>query len=296
MRILVAGSSGLIGDHLVSFLRQQGHKVVRLVRNKKDLSDDVVYWNPETGACSLAQLEGFDAVINLAGESITGRWTAKKKQLIRDSRVNGTRLLCHCLGQLQKPPKTLVNASAMGYYGSQGDKELTENSPSGQGFLAEVCRDWEGAAVIAQSYGIRVVRLRFGMVLSREGGALKEMLPVFKNCLGGIIGSGKQYTSWIVLEDACRVIQHVLQDSSIRGPVNAATPHPVTNEEFTKTLGRVLHRPTVLRVPETMARIIFGEMAEGILLSSARMVPQRLQETHFVFQYPHLEDALKHLL
>lgn len=297
MKILIAGSSGLVGSALVSYLRGQGHLVTRLVRQENKQSEDAILWDPLKGVSHLDDLEGFDAVINLAGENIaSGRWTAAKKERIINSRVIETRTLCTQLIQLQNPPKVLVNASAMGFYGDGGDSELTEGSPNGQGFLAEVCREWEAATQSAEKRGIRVVKLRTSVVLTPNGGALAKMLTPFRLGLGGVIGSGKQYMSWIALEDIIQIILFVLVHKEVSGPINVSTPYPVTNEEFTKTLGRVLQRPTFMTIPEWMVRFIFGEMGEALLLSSTRAIPERLLEMGYSYRYPHLEAALNALL
>jgi hypothetical protein len=244
-----------------------------------------------------ARLEGLDAVVHLAGENIaTGRWTAEKKAKIRDSRVRSTRLLCDTLAGLKQPPKVLACASATGYYGDRGDELLTEESASGTGFLAGVCREWEAAATPAAQKGIRVVHLRFGMVLSGAGGALAKLLPPFRMGLGGALGTGRQYISWIALDDLLGVIAHALTTEALQGPVNAVAPNPVTNKEFTRTLGRTLGRFTLFSMPAAAARLAFGEMADEVLLASQRVQPARLLATEYRFRYPELEGALRHLL
>jgi uncharacterized protein (TIGR01777 family) len=243
-------------------------------------------------------LEGCDAVVHLAGENVgTGRWTAARKAAIRDSRVNGTRFLCDALAGLARPPKTLVCASAIGYYGDRGADVLTEESPPGAGFLPEVCREWEAASAPAAQKGIGVVALRIGMVLSPKGGALARMLPLFRAGLGGVIGGGRQYVSWVALDDLVGIVLHALQSGELRGPVNAVAPRPVTNREFTKALGDALSRPTPLPVPAFALRLAVGrEMADALLLASARAVPRRLEETGYRFRFPELPAALYHLL
>jgi len=244
-----------------------------------------------------ARLEGLDAVVHLTGENIaTGRWTAEKKAKIRDSRVGGTRVLCDSLAGLKQPPKVMVCASATGYYGDRGDELLTEESTSGTGFLAGVCREWEAAAKPAVQKGIRVVHLRFGMVLSGAGGALAKLLPPFRMGLGGVLGTGRQYISWIALDDLLGVIAHALTTEALQGPVNAVTPNPVTNQEFTRTLGWLLSRFTVFPIPAAAARLAFGEMADEVLLASQRVQPTRLLATGYRFRYPDLEGALRHSL
>lgn len=296
MKILVAGSSGLIGSALVPFLQRIGHEVVRVVRGADD--KEAIVWNPEMGTYHPQDFEGFDAVINLAGDNIFSslRWSVKKKEKIKSSRVNTTRMLCSCFERLKSPPKILINASAIGYYGDQGAEVVSENNPSGSGFLAEVCRDWEAAAESAEQLGMRVVRLRIGVVLSPKGGILGKMLLPFKLGFGGVVGSGQQYMSWIALDDLLEVIAYILMHDTLRGAVNAVTEYPVTNEEWTKTLGVVLHRPTFVPIPAFALRLALGEIADEVLLSSTRAVPARLQQSGFQFAYPKLEGALRHLL
>ncbi len=296
MRILVTGSTGLIGSALVPFLTSQGHEIIRLVRSKPKPGSNEFQWDPLAGVIDPAALTGIDVVIHLAGENIAGRWTAEKKARIRDSRVKGTQTLCKTLIQMTQPPRVGVFASAVGYYGNRGDEILREESPPGSGFLAEVCREWEAATEPAAQKGIRVVRLRIGIVLSPAGGALAAMLPAFKIGAGGPIGGGKQYVSWITLDDLTMVIDHVIKTETLQGPVNAVTPNPVTNAEFTKTLGKVLGRPTALPMPAFAARLAFGEMANELLLASTRVEPARLLASGYTFRYPHLEGALRHLL
>jgi hypothetical protein len=297
MKILVTGSTGLIGSALAQHLSGEGHTVIRLLRARARPGEKGILWDIQMGTLDPQPLEGLDAVVHLAGENIAaGRWTLTRKAIIRDSRVKGTRLLSETLGRLTQPPKVLVCASAMGYYGDRGDELLTEDSASGSGFLAELCREWEAASEPAAARGIRVVHLRIGLVLSAEGGALKQMLPPFKLGVGGRLGNGKQYMSWIALDDLVGVIEHALTHDTLVGPANAATPHPVTNLEFTKTLGRVLGRPAVFPVPSFAVRLLFGEMGDALLLSSARLEPARLAASGFVFRYPQLEDALRCLL
>jgi uncharacterized protein (TIGR01777 family) len=255
-----------------------------------------IRWDPAAGTLETSALEGSEAVVHLAGESLAERWTAEKKTRIRDSRVRGTRLLSQALAQLAMPPKVLVSASAMGYYGNRGEEILTEESPSGSGFLAEVCRAWEAATEPALQKGIRVVHLRFGLVLSPAGGALGKMLPVFRMGVGGTVGSGRQYVSWIARDDAVGAIHHAIMTETLQGPANAVAPHPVTNQEFTKTLGKALGRPTMVPLPAFAARLMFGEMADELLLASTRVRPVKLQATGYGYRYPELEVALRHLL
>ncbi len=297
MKVLVSGSRGLIGSALVRDLADEGHIVTRLVRPSSKTGGDAAIWDPEKGTVDLGGLEGHDAVVHLAGENIAGSsWTAKRKALIRDSRVRGTQLLCETLSRLERRPAVLVCASATGYYGDRGSEILREDSPPGKGFLSEVCREWEETTREAALKGIRVVNLRIGMVLSPEGGALAKMLPVFRMGAGGRIGSGEQYVSWISLPDLVGVIRHALATDSLEGPVNAVTPHPVTNREFTKSLGRILRRPTVAPLPAFAARLLFGEMADELLLAGARTEPAKLLASGYGFRHPELEGALRSLL
>jgi uncharacterized protein (TIGR01777 family) len=297
MRVAVSGSTGLVGSEVVTVLSVAGHEVVRLVRRAPAPGEKDVRWDPEKGEIDAAGLEGLDAVVHLAGENIaSGRWTAARKAAIRDSRVNGTRLLCDALAGLARPPKTLVCASAIGYYGDRGADVLTEKSPPGAGFLPDVCREWEAAAESAMRKGIRVVALRIGMVLSPRGGALSRMLPPFRLGLGGVIGNGRQYVSWVALDDLVGIVLHALQSGELRGPVNAVAPVPVTNRELTEALGKVLSRPTLFPVPAFALRLAVGEMADALLLASARVVPRRLEETGYRFRFPELWAALRYLL
>jgi uncharacterized protein (TIGR01777 family) len=298
MNILVSGSTGLVGTALLPLLTTSGHDVVRLVRSKsKTTSRELIHWDPDASYVDAAGLEGIDAIVHLAGEPIApGRWSPARKARIRDSRVRGTRLLCETIAHLTNPPKTLICASAIGYYGNRGDEVLTETSAPGSGFLAEVCRDWEAACEPARKKGLRVVHLRFGVVLSPAGGALASMLPPFKLGLGGIIGSGGQFMSCIALDDVIGSIAHTLVTPALDGPVNVVGPEPVTNREFTKTLGAVLGRPTVLPLPGFAAKLALGEMADELLLSSLRVQPARLLESGYEFRYPTVESALRHVL
>jgi len=294
MRILLSGASGLIGSALAKRL-DASSEVVRLVRRDPLSAASEIRWDPAAGRIEPKQLEGFDAVVHLAGENIgAGRWTAAKKARVRSSRVEGTLLLAKTLAGLNQPPKVLVSASAVGYYGDRGDEKLDESSGPGTGFLAEVCRAWEEAAMTAAEAGIRVVLARFGVVLSPEGGALARLLPLFRFGLGGRLGSGRQYMSWIALEDAVGAIAFALENDSLRGPVNVTSPQPVTNRQFTQTLGRVVRRPTLLHAPAIALRAVLGEMADEMLLASVRVYPRRLLEAGFSFSKPALEMALAH--
>ena len=297
MKILVSGSSGLIGSELVAALIEEDHEVVRLVRTKPVDGELRVSWDPESRQLDASLLGGLDAVVHLAGENVaTRRWTPAQKKRIRGSRVEGTRFLCETLAQLKNPPKVLVSASAIGYYGDRGDEILDESSPPGSGFLADICRDWEAATRPASDHRIRVVQLRFGIVLSAHGGPLAKMLPPFRFGLGGVVGSGRQYISWIAIEDAMRVIRMALVAENLRGPANAVSPSPVTNREFTKALGHVLHRPTLFPLPAFAAKLVLGEMGKELLLASTRVSPRKLLEAGFEFRHPDLEGALRHVL
>ncbi len=295
MRVLVSGSSGLIGIPLVASLKEGGHEVLRLVRSRS-LSEPDVGWDPDAGAIDAARLTGLDAVVHLAGETIGERWSEAKKAKIMESRAKGTRLLAGTLAGLSQRPKVLVSASAIGFYGDRGDEPLREESDGGTGFLAGVCRAWEAATEPASEKGIRVVLLRFGPVLSADGGALARMLTPFRLGLGGVLGDGRQYMSWIALDDAVGAIRHALEADALEGPANAVAPDPVTNREFTKTLGRVLGRPAFLPLPAFVLRLAFSEMADEMLLASARVEPARLLASGYEFRFPELEGALRHVL
>ncbi len=292
MRIVVTGSSGLIGRALVSTLIANGHDTAVLVRRTAGRGE--ARWDPSRGQIDAGALEGADAVVHLAGAGIgDSRWTAARKEVILRSRVESTTLLSHTLATLSQPPSVLVSASAIGYYGDRGDEELTETSGPGTGFQAEVCRAWEGATAEAETAGIRVVHLRSAVVLSRHGGALGRQLVLFRAGLGGRLGSGKQWFSWISLRDEIGVILRAIEDASLAGAVNASAPSPVTNREFTKELARTLHRPAVLRVPPFALHIALGrQLADELLLGSLRVLPGRLADTGYSFQDPALESAL----
>lgn len=298
MKIIVAGASGLVGARLVPALTSQGHEVVRLVRDQRKTGAGAAIWDPTSGEIDPAALANCDAAINLAGESIAaGRWNERRKASIHDSRIDTTATLAKAMASLEPRPKLLVNASAIGFYGSRGDEWLDETSSSGSGdFLSGVCRDWEAATQPAQAAGVRVVMTRFGVILSKEGGALAKMLTPFKLGIGGPIGSGRQYMSWIAIDDVVGAILHCVNHAGLAGPVNVVAPQPVTNAEFTKTLGRALSRPTIFPMPAFAAKLAFGQMGEELLLSGQRVKPTKLLETGYVFQYPELDAALKHVL
>ncbi len=293
MRVLVSGASGLVGRALVARLEARGDFVASLVRRA---GASGVRWDPKAGTFDDTAAEGFDSVVHLAGENVAaGRWTEQRRSEIRESRVGGTKLLAQHLSALRRPPRVLVSASAVGFYGDGGAVECTEASPRGRGFLAEVCGDWEAACDPASARGIRVVKPRIGLVLAREGGALAQMLPAFKLGLGGRLGDGKQWMSWITLADLVSVIEHAIADETLRGPVNAVAPEPATNGQFTATLAAVLGRPAFLVVPAVVLRGALGGMADELLLSGARVVPARLREGGFQFRHPKLEPALRAL-
>jgi uncharacterized protein len=296
MKILIGGSHGLVGTALIKSLEAEGHEIFRLVRHYPDSSSEIE-WSPDRYSIALARLEGFDAVVNLAGESIAeGRWTEDKKRRIRESRIKGTKLLGDALANLTNRPKTFICASAVGYYGDRGDELLTETSTPGKDFLADLCVEWEKATALATEKGIRVVNTRFGLILDPNGGALAKMLPPFRMGLGGSIGSGKQWMSWIALDDVVGALKFALANEELNGPVNFVAPNPVTNAEFTKRLGEALSRPTLFPIPAFGVRLAFGEMADALLLSSQRVEPQRLKATGYQFQYSQLEGALRHVL
>jgi uncharacterized protein (TIGR01777 family) len=301
MNILITGATGFVGRRLCEMLHQAGHTVRALSRDsvaakqRVPLLKEVFPWNPLQELPPLQAFEGCDAIINLAGESIAGRWTAPKKQLIRDSRVAGTRHLVEALSKLDARPKVLLSASAIGYYGDRGEETLTEDAAPGSDFLAQVCRDWENEALKAESLGMRVVRLRIGLVLGRGGGTLQALLPLFRVGLGGPLGSGRQWWSWIHRDDLCHLIVQILANESISGPVNATAPQPVRQKEFAQVLGRVLRRPAFLPTPAFALKIALGEFADGIL-ASQRALPRRAQEMGYRFQFEELEGALREIL
>lgn len=297
MNIAVTGASGLVGSALVPFLTSAGHRVVRLVRSLPRAESEGVQWDPDRGIKDLALLEGLDAAVHLAGANIAeGRWTPERKRLIRKSRVAGTRNLTETLLRLSTPPKVLLCASAIGYYGDRGDEVLGEESVAGTGFLPEVCKEWEKATHLAEERGVRVIHARLGMVLASHGGALAKMLPPFRFGVGGVLGDGTQYMSWIALDDVVGALHHALVTEQLIGAVNLVAPHAVTNREFTKTLGRILGRPTLLPFPAFAARLAFGEMADALLFSSARVEPRQLLATGYAFRYGVLDAALRHVL
>lgn len=294
-KIAVSGATGLVGSELIKSLKLSGHSTLTLSRRKEGVGS--ILWDPAKGVTPSEALEGIDAVVHLAGENIAGsRWTAAVKERIRSSRVDGTRNLVKSLALLKSLPKTLVCASAIGFYGHRGEERLNEASSVGSGYLADVCKAWEAEALEAEKLGIRVVRLRIGVVLSKKGGALAKMLLPFKLGVGGIIGSGKQYWSWIGLNDLVRIISFCVENEAVSGPVNAVSPNSMTNYDFTKAVGTVLHRPTIFPMPAFAAKLALGEMADDLLLSSIRVEPSKLQSLGFQFAQPDLISCLKHEL
>jgi uncharacterized protein (TIGR01777 family) len=293
-RILVSGVSGPIGAALVPSLAAGGARVVRLVRGTAKNAEQMS-WNP-LAAVSAAGVSGFDAVIHLAGESVVGRWTEAKRKAIRESRVEGTRNLATALAKTDAKPGVLVCASAIGFYGNRGEELLREESPCGQGFLPEVCREWEDASRIAFEAGIRTVNIRIGLVLSAKGGALEKMLLPFKLGLGGRIGPGSQWWSWIHVDDIVGAIHHIIHTDSLSGPANLVAPSPVRNEEFTRVLAAVLGRPALLPMPAFAARLAFGEMAQELLLASQRVEPEKLRASRYTFRFRELRAALENLV
>ena len=297
VQIALSGASGLVGTALIPMLAAKGHTVRRLVRGEPRQSEGEIGWDPAGGRLHPSDLEQIDAIIHLAGESIaSGRWTEEKRKRIRDSRVDSTRLLAETLARTDRGPKILLCASAVGYYGDRGNELLTEDAAPGQGFLADTCRQWEGAAEPARKTGIRVANLRFGVVLSPHGGALRQMLPLFRFGLGGRLGSGHQYWSWIGIDDCVAAIHHLLTRDDLAGPVNMTAPDPVTNRQFTAILAKVLRRPALLPAPTAALRLALGAMADELLLASARAVPDRLLKSGYEFRHADLELALRHLL
>ena len=295
MKILITGASGLVGSALSPKLKDE-HQIITLVRTVAG-NENEVQWNPEKEIKGVEKLEGIETVIHLAGENVgDGRWTEEKKKRIRDSRIIGTKVLCDALLKISQPPKTFISASAIGYYGNRGDEILTEESSNGDGFLAKTCVEWENASNGLKEKNVRVVHARLGIVLSKNGGALEKMLMPFKFGLGGKLGDGKQYFSWIVVDDVIDAIEFLISNETISGVVNLTAPNPVTNKEFTSTLGKILSRPTFFTVPQFALKLALGEMADVALLASQRVIPKRLQNAGFNFKFPELESALKHTL
>lgn len=294
MKVLITGASGLIGQALQKSFAERGYEL--LLASRKDPQDEQhIQWDIETGFAEPEKLEGIDAVVHLAGENVSGlRWTEEKKKAIRDSRVLGTRNVVDAISNLKNKPKVFIASSAIGFYGERGDEAVTESSAAGDNFLAEVSKAWESESRRAEDAGIRTVLLRTGIVLSKDGGALAAMMTPFKLGVGGVVGSGKQWMSWISLDDQIAVINYAIENENLRGAVNAVSPNPVTNQEFTKTLGEVLYRPTFLPLPEFAVSMIFGEMGDTLLLASTKVLPKRLEDAGFEFKYPELKAAIEH--
>jgi len=297
MDIVISGASGLIGTALSKELRAQGHRPIALVRRAPKAGADEIEWKPSAGSIDAASLEGVDAVVHLAGAGIGDkRWSDERKKVIRESRTKGTSLLATTLAGLTRPPSALVSGSGIGYYGTRGDTKLTETEPAGDGFLADVCVEWEGATAPAVEAGIRTSFARTSVVMSNAGGTLKKQLPLFKLGLGGRFGSGEQWLSWISLNDEVRALIFLVEND-ISGPVNMCSPNPVTNLEFTKTLGSVLNRPTIIPVPLFGPKLLFGsELVEQLILASQRGTPSVLADAGFTFEDPDLEPALRSIL
>ncbi|MGD0965525.1 MAG: TIGR01777 family oxidoreductase [Candidatus Acidiferrales bacterium] len=299
MKIIVSGASGLIGTALTAALGGQGHTVLHLVRNQRspEVSSAEIRWDPPSGQVDVAALEGADAIVHLGGANISDRrWTPARKQALRSSRLDSTRVLVNSLARLQQKPPVFVSASAVGYYGNRGDEILTESSGPGNDFLSHLARDWEGEAMRAGQSGIRTVILRFGVILSSAGGALPEMVRPFKLGVGGRLGSGRQWMSWVALEDAVGIIQSSISHPEWNGTINAVAPEPVRNSEFAEIVGRLLHRPAILPGPAFLLRLALGEMADALLLASQRAIPERLLQSGYCFQFADLEAALRTLL
>jgi uncharacterized protein len=293
-RILVSGASGPIGSALLPSLKSKGFAVTHLAR-KASAGPDQIVWDPSRPV-SPDIVSGFDAVIHLSGESIVGRWTEAKKRRIIESRVQGTSHMAEAVARAAQRPQVFISASAVGYYGSRGDEILREESASGDGFAAEICRQWEGATEPASAAGIRTAQMRFGVVMSAAGGALPKMLPPFRLGLGGRLGSGRQWSSWVAVDDVVGAIEHVLHHDTVQGPINTVSPNPVTNAEFTTTLASVLHRPAIFPMPAFAVKLIFGEMGEELFLGSQRAEPAKLAASGYKFRYSFLKDALEDIL
>ncbi len=297
LTVAITGASGMIGRQLAAVLTTGGHRVIRLVRRAEPEAADAVAWDPQSGIPDTAALEGIDAVVHLAGENIAARrWTVKQRARLRESRVTATMKLCESLAAMMHPPGVLITASAIGFYGDRGEQWLDESAGPGQGFLADLGRDWEQAAQVLAEAGTRVVNTRLGVVLTPAAGALGKMLPAFRAGMGGPLGSGRQWMSWISIDDVCAAMLHILMDDSVCGPVNIVAPEPVRQRDFARTLGRVLRRPAFAPAPAFVLRLALGRMADEALLASARVRPAQLEQRRFTFRHADLEQALRHLL
>jgi uncharacterized protein (TIGR01777 family) len=297
MKILISGASGLMGKALTAAFRAEGHTVAHFVRPGGKASQGDVHWDPAASRADVPAMEGADAIVHLSGASIAeGRWTGKRKAILRSSRVDSTRVLVDTLASLRRKPRVLVSASAIGYYGNRADEILTESSAQGTDFLSLLARDWEAEAMRAESSGVRTVLLRFGVILSATGGALPMMLMPFRYGVGGRLGSGKQWISWITLEDAVGIVRAAVFNEQLSGPVNVVTPNPVTNSEFTRIVAATLHRPAIFPAPAFALRLALGEMADALLLASQRVVPERLIAIPYPFRFADLSAALQAIL
>ncbi len=296
MKVLISGSTGIVGTHIIDTISSDSSEIWRLVRSQTQ-GENLILWDPKGGYVENPNLlEGFDAVIHLSGENIVSRWTEKKKNSIRQSRILSTRYLVNVFSGLRNPPKTFICASAIGYYGDRGEEVLNEDSVPGSGFLSDTCCEWENEANKASDLGIRVVNLRIGIVLSSRGGILGSLLLPFKMGLGGVIGSGDQYISWISIEDLPRIIVYILEHEGIRGPVNAVSPNPVNNREFTTKLALVLQKPAWFSVPSFAIRLFFGEMGRCTMLASSMVFPEKLLSSGYEFLHEDLDSALKNIV
>ncbi len=292
-QVVVSGASGLLGTALTELLSANGHEVIRLVRGKPSVAGEVA-WDPSAGKLDAEEVAGADAFVHLSGENVSeGRWSDERRKRIIDSRTQTTELIARTIAKMKKKPSVFVSASAIGFYGSRGDDLLDETSPTGGDFLADVCRRWEAATAEASDAGVRTVRLRFGVVLSVRGGALAKLLPIFKMGLGGRVGDGRQYMSWVSMPDAIRASSFALTEDGLSGAVNVVAPNPVTNRELASTLGRVLGRPSFLPVPKVAIDVAFGEMGRETVLASQRVTPRKLLDTGFKFEHATLESALR---
>ena len=293
MKVLITGASGLIGTALQKSFKEKGYEMLLAGRGEPKAANEI-QWDAEHGFAEPDRLEGVDAVVHLAGESISAlRWTDDKKKAIRDSRIHGTHSVVEAIANMKQKPKVFVSASAVGYYGDRGDEPLTETSRPGDTFLSDVSKEWETESRRAEDSGVRTVLLRNGIVLSKDGGALATMLTPFKFGVGGVIGSGQQWMSWISLDDVVAIVNYAIENEHVRGAINAVSPNPVTNEEFTKTMGEVLYRPTFIPLPEFAVNFVLGEMGDALLLDSTRVIPKRLEEAGFEFKFPNLKQALE---